>query len=294
MSVRFDAAAPYDVETDDVVFAKPEGKELFARIYRPRGEIAAPLIGLVDVHGGAWNRGDHTTGAVHGRGLAASGMVVVSLGFRQGPEHQYRAASQDVAAGVRYVRTHARRLGVDPGRVGLAGRSSGGQLALLAAVKPGAPEHAGTPIVLPGGALDPSPADASVRFVVALYPVADPLARYRYAESRLNDPTIDAQRFIESHRAFFPDEAAMASVSVTRIVASGEATVLPPAWVAQPEMDDNVPAEITDAFVRAYKAAGGHLEHVPFPGARHGFIQQANPASEKALALIRDFIGRHA
>ena len=292
MTVRFDPAAPYEVDQEDVVFAKPDGKELLARVYRPRGEAAAPLMALVDVHGGAWNRGDHTSGAVHGKALAASGLVVVSLGFRQGPEHQYRAASQDVAAGVRYVRAHARRLSIDPARVGLIGSSSGGQLVLLAGVKPGAPEHAGTPIVLPNGSLDTSPGDESVRFVVALYPVADPLARYRYAESRLNDAGFDAKRFIESHRAFFPDEAAMESVSITRIVAAKEATTLPPVWVAQPEVDDNVPAEITAAFVRAYRAAGGHLDLVPFPGAKHGFIGQASPATDKALSLIRDFVGK--
>src|SRR5262249_28686299 len=162
--------------------------------------------------------------------------------------------------------------------------SSGGQLALLAAVRPNAAEHAGTPIVLPDGSLSDAPGDESVRFVVALYPVADPLARYRYVQSRENDPNFDAKRIIASHRAFFPDEATMASVSITRIVASREATALPPVWVAQPETDDNVPADITDAFVLAYRHAGGHLELLPVPGAKHGFIGQASPATEKSLA----------
>src|SRR6266508_3359102 len=149
MKIRFDPAAPYEVEEVDVPFARPEGKELQARIYRPKGEPVAPLAALVDVHGGAWSRGDRTTGAHHGRALSASGLLVVSLDFRQGAEHKHPAASADVAAGIRYVRAHARRLGVDPRRIGLVGSSSGGQLALLGAVKPGAPEHAGTPIELP-------------------------------------------------------------------------------------------------------------------------------------------------
>src|SRR5216117_2771219 len=136
MKIRFDQTAPYEVDEADVSFARPEGTELQARIYRPKGERDGQLAALVDVHGGAWSRGDRTTGVHHGRALAASGLVVVSLDFRQGSEHKHPAGSADVAAGVRYVRAHARRLGVDPRRIALVGSSSGGQLAVLAGLKP--------------------------------------------------------------------------------------------------------------------------------------------------------------
>src|SRR5881296_4646911 len=188
MTVRFDPSAPYEVEEADVVYAKPEGKELLARVYRPKGAPAAPLTGLVDTHGGAWNRLDRTIGVHHGRGLAAAGVIVASLDFRQGPDHKHPAASADVAAGVRWMRAHARRLGVDPGRIGLTGQSSGGHLAMLVAVRRGVAAHAGVPIVMPDGSLDPRPADDSVAFVLAQYPVADPLARYRYVVKRAQEP----------------------------------------------------------------------------------------------------------
>jgi acetyl esterase/lipase len=296
MTVRFDPAAPYEVEETDVPFARPEGKELLARIYRPKGEPAGALPALVEVHGGAWARLDRTAGAIHCRALAACGLVVIALDFRQAPDHRHPAASADVAAGVRYARAHARRLGVDPRRVALLGSSSGGHLALLVAVTPGAPELAGAPIVLPDGSLGASAGEDSVAFVLALYPVADPLARYRYVLAREGEPVpasgFDAKRLIASHRGYFADEAAMDAASVTRLVAAGRARALPPAWVAQPELDDNVPAAITEAFVRAYREAGGRVDHARFPGARHGFIQQPSPDTDKAIALMRDFIGR--
>jgi acetyl esterase/lipase len=56
LPVRFDPAAPYEVEETDVPFAQSEGKELLARIYRPKGDASSPLAALVDVHGGAWSR----------------------------------------------------------------------------------------------------------------------------------------------------------------------------------------------------------------------------------------------
>jgi acetyl esterase/lipase len=293
MKIRFDQAAPYEVEESDVSFARPAGKELQARVYRPQAETDTPIAALVDVHGGAWSRGDRLTGAFHGRALAASGLLVVSLDFRQGSEAKHPAASADVAAGVRYVRAHARRLGVDPRRIGIVGSSSGGQLALLAGLEPGAPEHAGTPIVLADGSLDAAPADESVAFVLALYPVADPLARFRYVVGRQDDGSgFDAKRLIAAHHGYFASEAQMAEASVTRIVTAREARALPPVWVAQPELDDNVPAAITDAFVQAYQHAGGSVERVHFPGARHGFIGQPSADADKAIALMRDFIGR--
>jgi len=295
-TVRFDVAAPYDVEETDAPFARPEGRDLLARIYRPVGQSAAPLPGLVDIHGGAWSRGDHATDALPCRGLAACGMVVISLGFRQGPDHKHPAASADVAAGVRYLKAHAQRLGIDPTKIGVMGSSSGGHLALLLAVRPGAPEHVGTPIVLPDGGLGARTGDDGVAWVQALYPVADPLARYQYVLSRQHEPVqpggFNAATFITSHHGFFPDEATMAAASVTRVLSAREQTALPPAWVAQPEFDDNVPAAITEAFVQAYQGAGGRLEREYFPGARHGFINRPSPESEKAIALMRDFIGR--
>lgn len=293
MKVRFDQSAPYEVDEQDTPFARPGGQELLARVYRPRGEAERPLAALVDVHGGAWSRNDRTSGAVHCRGLAASGLVVVSLDFRQGSAHKHPAASADIAAGVRYVRAHAGRLGIDPRRVGIVGSSSGGQLALLAGLKPGVPEHAGTPFVAPDGSLDPGAGDESVAFVIALFPVADPLARFRYVVGRQDDGSgFDARRLIAAHHGYFTSEAQMAEASVTRIVAAHESRALPPVWLAHPELDDNVPAAITDAFVGAYQEAGGRIERVHFPGARHGFTGQASADTDKALAMMRDFIGR--
>jgi acetyl esterase len=295
-AVRFDPTGPYEVDSTDAPFARPDRVELLARVYRPRGEPERPLGALVYVHGGAWARQDRTADAGLCRALAASGLLVIAVDFRQAPDHRYPAAAADVAAGVRYARAHAARLAADPARIGLLGSSSGAHLALLHAVQPAAAEHTGTPIVRPDGSLDATPGDASVAFVVALYPVADPLARYRYALSRQDEPApppgFDARRLVASHRAFFADEEVMAAASVTRVVTGGRATALPPVWVAQPEMDDNVPAAITEAFVQAYRDAGGRVELARFPGARHSFVQQEGPDTDKCIALVRDFVGR--
>jgi acetyl esterase len=287
---------PHEVDAIDTPYARPAGLELLARVYRPKASAPSPRPAVVYVHGGAWARSDRTADAILCEALAASGRVVVALDFRQAPDHRFPAASADIAAGVRYARAHAGRLGVDPARVGILGSSSGGHPALLHAVRPAAPEAVGTPVVTADGALDATPRDAAVAFVVALYPVADPLARYRYALSREHEPPppsgFDAKRLIASHRAFFADETAMADASVTRILTEGQATALPPAWIAQPDLDDNVPAAITLAFVDAYRRAGGRIGHEHFPEARHGFAQLESPSTDKCVAQVLDFVGR--
>ena len=290
MSVRFDASAPYEVEETDVPFAKVEGAEFLARVYRPKGTPAAPLPAIVDVHGGAWTRLDRTAGVHTGRGLAAAGVVVASLDFRQGPAHKHPAMAQDAAAGVRWVRAHAQRLGVDPTRVGLLGQSSGGHIALLVAVQPGV--FGGTPIVMPDGSLGTGGDDA-VAWVLAGYPVADPLARHRFMAAHKDDPKFpNAPRLVESSVGYFGSEAVMSEGSVTRVIQAGQARALPPARIAQPELDDNVPTEIPDALVTAWEKAGGHVERVHFPGAKHGFLGQESADTTKAIAGMREFIGR--
>ena len=47
MTIRFDPRGPYQVEERDVLFARPAGLELQARVYRPKGEPAAPLAALL-------------------------------------------------------------------------------------------------------------------------------------------------------------------------------------------------------------------------------------------------------
>ena len=116
---------------------------------------------------------------------------------------------------------------------------------------------------------------------------------WRYGLGGDNPMTLDeiGKRLSAAHEGYFPSEAAMAAASVTRALTARETTAPPPAWIAWPELDDNVPAAITEALVRAYEDAGGRIEVARFPGARHTFIQQPGPDTDKAIALMRDFIG---
>jgi acetyl esterase len=279
----------FAVEQEDVEYTRPGGTPLLARVYRPRDAGPGALPALVDVHGGAWSRFDRTTDAYFDLALAADGMVVVALDFRQAPV-RYPVAVADVVAGIRWVKAHAVDLGARADDVGLIGGSSGGHLLMLAALRPRAPEYATTDV--PGaGAVD-----ATVAYALPLWPILDPPGRYRYLLERRAHPTpardlrFHLQSLIEGHEAFFGDQATMERASALRIVEAGEAERLPPIWIAHPELDENVTLEMTERFVAAYRCAGGLAELVVFPGVGHAFANFPGADADRCIAQMREFI----
>ena len=286
----FDRSAPFEVVEEDLEYARPDGAPLLARIYRPAG-YHAPLPALVDVHGGAWAYFDRRGDFYIDRALAACGMVVVALDFRQGT-HRYPSAIADVVAGIRWTKAQADALGVRPEGVGLIGSSSGGHIAMLAALRPSAPEFTTTRVAGADGI------DARVNYALPLWPILDPLARYRYLLDRranptpARDPLFHLDLLIAGHEAFFPDEDTMARASATRMVEAGEFECLPPVWLAHPELDENVTLPMTERFVRAYRAAGGMVELEVFEGVGHGFAIFPGEAADRGIARMRDFIAR--
>src|SRR6059036_1907010 len=80
----------YDIDVSDVEYVRHGDKPLLARLFKPRGSGPFPII--VDLHGGAWYRGDRTNDTPINEPLARSGVVVAALDFRMPPEGAYPAA----------------------------------------------------------------------------------------------------------------------------------------------------------------------------------------------------------
>ncbi|MBV8361834.1 MAG: alpha/beta hydrolase [Deltaproteobacteria bacterium] len=165
----------YEIDVEDVEYLRHGNKPLLARMFKPRGN--GPFPALVDVHGGAWNLSDRLADTIINEALAKSGVVVAALDFRMPPEASYPASMADINYGVRWLKAHASEYGSRPDLVGIAGSSSGGHQAMLAAMRPRDARYAAIP--LPAGA---SAVDASVRCAIMYWPVIDPLGRYHYAQ----------------------------------------------------------------------------------------------------------------
>lgn len=105
------------------------GGSIHARIYTPRGgDSTYPLI--VYYHGGGWVIADLDTYDASAKGLAEqTGAVVVSVHYRQAPEHKFPTAHNDAFAAYQWVLQNAASLKGDTSRIAVAGESAGGNLA---------------------------------------------------------------------------------------------------------------------------------------------------------------------
>lgn len=124
----------------DIVFASPEGKPLKLDIYQPM--LLPPpgidLPAIIMIHGGSWQTGDRGGWfEPHARWLTGLGYVVFDIQYRLAPADLWPAQLEDVHAAIRWVKSHAAEYHADPNRIALLGRSAGGHLALMAAMRAG-------------------------------------------------------------------------------------------------------------------------------------------------------------
>ncbi len=266
-----------DVQVRDLEYRNDGQESWMVTIFQPEG--SGPFPALLDVHGGAWNRGDRSADEVMNRALAASGIVVAAVDFRLAPAHPYPAQVQDVNFATRWLKAHAAEFNADPATVGGMGCSSGGHTLMLSAMRPSDPRYAA--LDLP----EASGHDATVAYNVCCWPVLDPYARYLYAQE-------SNERLAASSEAYFLDQDAMKEGNPQHILERGENVLLPPTLIIQGTRDDNVPLSIPQRFDTAFRAAGGDIQVEYFADQVHGFGNMPGPESDRAIGLIKAFIAR--
>ncbi|WP_158905072.1 alpha/beta hydrolase [Burkholderia sp. L27(2015)] len=310
MSIRRTAFA---VTTEDLTYHVADRIPLAATIYRPEGP--GPFPGVVSVHGGRWCAETRYTNQALDRALAQRGIVVMAIDFRLPPAARYPLPVGDINLAIRWFKRHAAHYQVAVAAIGGIGTSSGGHQLLLNALLPEDPRYSVEELqagcdrvgahariegrVDEGGGderdcgvddevdnVTDDSVNASLAYLVACWPVSDPLARYRYALERAMDV------HIQSHHAYWPDVAAMAEGSPQRIVEQGEATHLPPLLIIQGGRDIVLTPDMAERFFAAYSCASADVTLEKYPDEGHTFITK-NPmstASQVAIGSIGDFI----
>lgn len=284
--LRYDPSAAYAVSEKDVVYLSTDGAVRHARVYQPDGPGPFPV--LVSVHGGAWSGGDHTNNAVTSGPIAASGVVVMTIGLRVAPDFPYPAQVQDANLAIRWARMHAEKYNGDPAAVGGIGYSSGGHTLPLAGMRPNDSRYSAHELVDPKYAElampIPSTTPAKLDWMIVCWPVIDSHARYLVAKAN------DNERLVANSEGYFLTEDAMHEGNPQELLDRGEQAALPPALVIHGTADENVPVEHAERFVTSYAAAGGSVQFEKFEGEPHGFANEPGPATDRLVEVIKQFV----
>ena len=298
MSVQEAPSQTQNFDVEDIEYLRHGDKPLFIRAFRPHG--AGPFPTLVEMHGGVWTENDRTRSQTHHEYFASHGIGVAALDFRQGPAG-YPDSVRDINYAVRFVKANAARFKTKPELVGITGTSSGGHLAMLAAMRPNDPTFSS--IKLPAGA----PAvDASVRCVVLVWPGIDPLGRHhnaqRLAESA--NPPPGPPRTMKLSMAYWVSEANMAEGSPLLAIKRGDKVNMPPAVWIQTKGDlihdytdpnSGFAGSEAQRFADMYKKAGGkidlHYYDAPLHFTNdHPELPQSQQALKDAIAFAKQQI----
>lgn len=245
--------------------------ELKAWIFEPadlRGEEKRPAI--VFFFGGGWNGGSPGQFAPQAAYLTERGMVAVLADYRVRSRHGTLAdiAVSDAKTVIRWVRSHADRLGIDPERIAAGGGSAGGHLAAATALLPG---H--------GGSSDGSDISSVPNALVLFNPVV--------ITAPLPDssgPELEKLESLQPRLGAEPE-----SMSPYHHVRSG----LPPTLIFHGEMDKTVPYGHVERFTEAMTAAGNRCELVGYPDQGHGFFnahRKDDSAYRDTLRRMDDFL----
>lgn len=129
------------IDHDELVVPGPAGApDVALSVYRPAHSVSgeqgarsgpgAPDACVYWIHGGGMVLGDRFSSIeLPLEWVDLLGLTVVSVEYRLAPEHRGTALADDCYAGLAWVAKHAGELGVDPGRIVVAGGSAGGGLA---------------------------------------------------------------------------------------------------------------------------------------------------------------------
>jgi acetyl esterase len=111
----------------DIEYKNVDGKILTLDVSMPPGN--GPFPAVILVHGGSWARGDKRSYVTPlFDPLTAAGYVWFSIHYRQTPQYQFPAPTDDLISAIEWVRANAETYKVDTSRMALIGESAGGQM----------------------------------------------------------------------------------------------------------------------------------------------------------------------
>lgn len=246
-----------------------ETENHFTRVYKTVAERDLKLIidtpadwkptdkrlALVMFHGGSWVGGQPVQFDTHARHFAKLGLVGIQVEYRllRKPTDTPLVPIQDAKSAMRWVRSHAAELGIDPNRIAAGGGSAGGHLAAFASMVEGKDDPADDLSVSPRG-----------NAMLLFNPVYD------------NGPGgFGYSRIGEAYREFSPAHNISADD--------------PPSIVFLGTNDNLIPVAVAQKFKSDMENVGVRSDLFLYEGGVHGFFNKS-PYLEQTIAETEKFL----
>ncbi len=185
-TVTIFSAEPKPLIGEARVYKHVGGRELKLHIVKPddwRATDQRPAI--VFFFGGGWTKGAPTQFNEHSRYFASRGLVCMQVEYRlipSGSSEPPLVCVHDARSSLRWVRSHAAELGIDPNRIASAGGSAGGHLAAHVGMVDGLDDPAddrtisakSNAMILFNPVLDNGPGEFATKLIGARYPEFSP------------------------------------------------------------------------------------------------------------------------
>jgi len=243
-----------------------------ARLYVPTGAAATGPL-LVYLHGGGFMHGDLESHDPACRFLGeASGVRLLAVDYRLGPEHRFPAAYDDALAAYAWTVEHAADLGADPARLGVGGDSAGGNLSA-------------------GVAIEAARRGWPCRVQLLIYPATDARRRTRSAELFADGFYLTGAYMDLANESYAATDADLDDPRFSPVRAElppGLASSLAPALVFTAGFDPL--RDEGEAFAQRLEEAGVQVEMTRFSDQIHGFanIVGVGHSSREANRRVAD------
>jgi acetyl esterase/lipase len=117
--------------SEKILYKKTPQEDMYMYLLRPAGNSIKALPAIVYFTGGGWVNGNVEGQIPNAAWFRDKGIIGIDADYRVKSRHGTTPVEciQDAKSAIRYVRAHARELGIDPERIIAAGGSAGGHLA---------------------------------------------------------------------------------------------------------------------------------------------------------------------
>jgi acetyl esterase/lipase len=259
---------------EDIVYAQKDGMGLTMDALIP--ETKPKNIGVIFIVSASWKSTKNATLEEEenkrrqhwAQGLLNGGYTLFLVRHSSSPRYFVPEMIPEIRRAIRFIRFHAKDYGVDPTRIGISGASSGGHLALMAALTA---DEGKT------DAKDPVERVSSrVQAVVAWFPPSD-LFNYGGEAGYQNFAKLRPTIFQEMFGKVTDLESQLKSISPINFVTENA----PPLLIIHGDADKLVPVQQSHALKAKYEELKRPVKLIIQPGAPHTFwlgIEKNYPA----------------